>query len=93
MLMSCTNAITLLLEILSAVAYDSIESENVDWAFLRMRVLIFQCVYSFELPYLQDEATKRKTFPRGRPLSSFAQNVKDMKTYINFFIGNQVMKK
>ena len=41
------RSITLLLDILSTVAYYSIESANVDWSLLRLRILIFHYGYSF----------------------------------------------
>ena len=52
-----------MLDSLSAVTYDNIESANVDWTLFRMRVLIFQWVNAFELQNFFNEATKRKAVP------------------------------
>ena len=74
---------TLLLDALLAMTYDSIESANVDWALHRMRVLIFQRVNAFELQNFWNEATKRKAVPWGHSLSILAQNVEDVWENIN----------
>ena len=54
---------TLLLDSLSVVTDDSIESVNVDQTLLKIRVLIFQWMNAFKLQNFLNEATKGKAVP------------------------------
>ena len=54
---------TLLLNSLSAVIDDSIESANVDQTLLKIKVLIFQWMNAFKLQNFLNEATKGKAVP------------------------------
>ena len=44
---------------LSAVTYAGVKSSNVDWTWLRVRILIFQWMNAFELQNFLNEAAER----------------------------------
>ena len=54
---------TLLLNALSGVTNASIESADVDWTWLWVRVLISRRMHAFDLQNFLDKAAKRKAIP------------------------------